>query len=132
MKKDNMPKSATHISREREPLHIRILNLISAISEIDPVSALNAEEIALLRQLVVRWHGDAAIAVSTIMNDQARTSGVTVYRRLRALEEKGFIHFRKSADDGRVKFIEPTDITIDYIELLRRKLDSAALSAPGR
>ncbi len=96
------------------PLHIRLLNLLSAIRELSPFDAMTAEEEELLRDLLVRWHNARDIPVSLIMNSMTEVSAATAYRRLMSLHAKGLIELRVDQSDRRVKFVDPTALALDY------------------
>lgn len=96
------------------PLHVRLLNLLSAIRDLSPFDVLTADEEQLLGNLIVRWHEQDRIAVSQIMRELGSVSQTTAYRRLISLRDKGFVHLRTDDADRRVKFIEPTPLSDHY------------------
>ena len=107
---------------QNEPLHIRLLNLLSAIRDLSPFDVMTAEEEELLRDLIVRWHAAENITVTEIMRSLAGVSEATAYRRVIALRDKGLVHLRVEASDRRVKFVEPTKLAEDYAERINQAL----------
>jgi DNA-binding MarR family transcriptional regulator len=104
------------------PLHVRLLNLLSAIRDLSPFDVMTADEEELLRTLIVRWHSQDNIAVSDIMRDLAGVSETTAYRRLIALRDKGMVEMRVDAKDRRTKFVDPTDLSDAYVAQINRAL----------
>lgn len=97
-----------------EPLHIRLLNLLSAIRDLSPFDVLTAEEERLLRTLLTRWHATKDISVSEIMSSMTEVSAATAYRRVVSLRDKGLITLRVHNTDRRIKFVDPTTAALDY------------------
>ncbi len=96
------------------PLHVRLLNLLSAIRDLAPYDTMTSEEDELLRALIVRWHAAAEISVMDVMRGLTGVSQTTAYRRLIALRDKGMVQLRVDSNDRRTKFVEPTALAEDY------------------
>jgi DNA-binding MarR family transcriptional regulator len=96
------------------PPHIKLLNLLAALRELSPFHAMSAEEDELLRSLLVCWHETANITVTDALSRVNGVSSATAYRRLLGLRTKGFVELRTSVGDKRVKFVDPTALSIDY------------------
>lgn len=109
---------------DANPLHIRLLNLLSAIRDMSPFNVMSADEEELLRDLIVRWHAGDPPAVSDIMRELAGVSQTTAYRRLMALRDKGLVDLRVDQRDKRVKFVEPTPLARSYAQRINRGLES--------
>ena len=105
------------------PLHIRLLNMLSAIRDLSPFDSMTADEDELLRDLIVRWHGAEDIAVGDVMRDSASVSQSTAYRRLIALRDKGLVYLRTDESDRRVKFVEPTNLAQEYTQHIHKALE---------
>ncbi len=114
---------------EDNPLHIRLLNLLSAIRDMSPFNVMSAEEEELLRGLIVRWHVGEPPAVSDIMRELVGVSQTTAYRRLIALRDKGLVDLRVDQRDKRVKFVEPTALARNYAQRINRGLESLVQQA---
>lgn len=115
----------------KDPLHIRLLNLLVAIRDLSPFHLMTAEEEQLLRTLLIRWHEEKYISVSGITNSMADVSGATVYRRIIALRDKGLISLRVNQADRRVKFVEPTRLALDYGNRIDIALDAILRGGPS-
>ena len=106
----------------RSPLHVRFLNLINALRQMAPFDDMTAEERALLDDLVVRWDKQQRLTVGQMMSESGRSSGITVYRRLTSLRDKGLIELRTCETDKRARIIEPTPLSRHYVSLLQSQL----------
>lgn len=102
---------------------VRLINLLRAIRELSPFSNLAPDEELLLHDLVVRWHQNAEIIVSDVMQDGKHSSPTTAYRRLVALRDKGLIEMRVDDLDRRVRHVKPTDKAHEYMRVMSDKLD---------
>lgn len=98
----------------KPPPHIRLLNLLSALRELSQFHALTAEEDELLRSLLVRWHDTANITMTDVLSRVSGVSPTTAYRRLLGLRSKGFVQLRACTGDKRVKYVDPTGLSMDY------------------
>lgn len=110
-------------------LVLRLFNLLDAIRQMSPFSTLSAEEEQLLGRLVLRWHEQRPFTVSDIMHEDPSGSPSTVYRRIVGLREKGLAELRADPNDRRVRYIEPTDLSREYV---RRMSDGLADLLPDR
>lgn len=104
------------------PSHVRFLNVLNAIRQLSPAGTLNADEQVLLDVLIVQWHEKGRIALSDLMNSHVGGSQSTTYRRLLALNEKGFVRFGTSSRDKRVRFVEPTDLARKHVQAMDDRL----------
>lgn len=104
------------------PSHVRFLNVLNAIRQLSPARALSADEQTLLDLLIVQWHENGRIALSDLMQRNIGGSQSTTYRRLLALNEKGFVRFGNSATDKRVRFVEPTDLAQKHMDAMDDRL----------
>ena len=114
------------------PLHIRLLDLLSAISALSPFGVMSAEEEQLLRILLVRWHEAHDISVGEIMRDMTDVSGATAYRRIISLRDKGLITLRAHQTDRRVKLIDPAPLALDYGERISLALEGLIVERRGK
>jgi len=97
---------------------VRLLNLLEAVRELSPINELEAVEEQLLNDLILRWHHQQLFTVGDLMRDEKYPSQSTVYRRLIGLKKKGMVKLQVAADDGRVKYVKPTEVTLRYIAKL--------------
>ena len=115
-----------------EPLHIRLLNLMSAIRAMSPFGALTADEEQLLRSLLVRWHEPRDISVGEVMRGMTEVSEATAYRRIMSLRDKGLITLRAHQSDKRVKLIDPAPLALEYSEQVGAALEELMEQRPAR
>lgn len=108
---------------DRAPSYVRLLNMLNAIRNMSPFSALSGEEERLLDELVVRWHSVGAITISDVMESGIAPSQTTTYRRLIALRDKGLINLRVDEGDKRVKYVEPSSAAEEYMARLGNSLN---------
>lgn len=104
------------------PLHVRLLNLLSAIRGLAPYDTMTPDEDELLRDLIVRWHAAEEISVMDVMRSLAGVSQTTAYRRLIALRDKGMVELRVDSNDRRTKLVEPTALAKDYAARINQAL----------
>ena len=100
------------------PSHLKLLNLLSAIRELSPFEDLSADEEQLLGDLAVRWHLSGHVTVGDLMQSSGRVSSSTMYRRLLALRDKGFVDLPEDQNDRRSRFVVPTASAKKYIKKL--------------
>ncbi len=110
-----------------DPIHLRVLYVLSAIRELSPFDTMTAEEDQLLRSLLVRWHQAAEVSVSEVMAGMVGVSQATAYRRIMSLRDKGLIYLRIDRADKRVKFVEPTASAMKYASHIHTGLESLVL-----
>lgn len=94
---------------------LRLFNLLDGIRQLSPFSALSPEEEQLLGRLVLRWHGQARFTISDIMHEDASGSPSTVYRRVVGLLDKGLAELHTDPNDRRIRYVEPTALTREYV-----------------
>jgi DNA-binding MarR family transcriptional regulator len=101
-----------------KPSYIKLLNLLSAIRELSPFQDLASDEEQLLGQLAVRWHKTEKLTVGELMQESGQISPNTMYRRLIALRDKGFIDLPSDPNDRRSRFVVPTASAKKYMKKL--------------
>lgn len=105
--------------------YLKFLNLAHAIREISTFPALDAVEEQLLNTFAAAWHAGNSIRVLEAMEMFPDISGSTVHRRLDTLRKKGMIALDTDAENQRVKYITPTELTEKYFAKLGECLDKA-------
>lgn len=115
--------------RPEAPLHVRLLNFLSAIRDLAPYDTMTPDEDELLRDLIVRWHAAGEISIMDAMRGLAGVSQTTAYRRLIALRDKGMVKLRVDSDDRRTKFVEPTALAEDYATRIDQALEQLVSEA---
>jgi DNA-binding MarR family transcriptional regulator len=105
------------------PSYIRVFNLLRAIRELPPFSALTGEEELLLEELIVQWHEHGILKMSDLMGNAHFGPRSTVYRRLIALRDKGVILVENDPDDKRERYVKPSEAAQSYIARMRSGVD---------
>ena len=101
-----------------KPSYIKLLNLLSAIRELSPFQDLAPDEEQLLGELAVRWYQTDKLTVGELMQESGQVSPSTIYRRLIALRNKGFVDMPTDANDKRSRLVIPTASAKRYIKQL--------------
>lgn len=120
----------TDRSSPTSQLVLRLFNLLDAIRQMSPFSALSAEEEQLLGRLVLRWHAQTPFTVSDVMYEDASGSPSTVYRRIVGLREKGLAELRVDPDDRRIRYVDPTPLAREYVQRMSEGLAGLFPDAP--
>ena len=107
--------------------YLKFLHLVEAIRGLPTFPALDALEDRLLNLFAATWHEGKKLTVLEAMGISADISATTVHRRLKSLRQKGLLTLVNDAADTRIKYIEPTEITIQYFTQLGQCLDKALL-----
>jgi DNA-binding MarR family transcriptional regulator len=110
-------------SNKEIPAYLKLLNLLSAIRQLSPFEDLSADEEQLLCDLAVRWHLNEKITVGELMQESERVSPSTMYRRLIALRDKGFVDLPTDVADRRSRFVIPTASAKKYMKKLDECMD---------
>lgn len=108
------------MSDNNATIYLRMLNLLSAIRELDPFSQLSADEEQFLWELMQQWHHKERVLVGDVINRSDRVPSSTAHRRLVALKGKGFLELRQCDDDKRVRYVQPTPLALSYIKHLNQ------------
>jgi hypothetical protein len=95
-------------------IYQRFLNLANAIDDLNKFPKLSPDEKCLLRHLNNYWAINQKIKVVQIINLVKSSSPATVFRYLKLLRQKGYIELELDIDDNRIKYINPTELTIAY------------------
>ena len=97
------------------PSYVRLFNLLRAIRELPPFSALTADEELMLEDLIVHWHERGLVKMSELLDSGAYPSRSTAYRRIVGLHDKGIILVDRDPNDRRERNIRPSDAAKSYI-----------------
>lgn len=112
--------------KEASQTYLRFLNLVNAVRGLPSFPALDAVEERVLNGIAAIWATGNKITVLEAMSLSPDASASTVHRRLKALQEKGLLQLCESASDSRIRYIEPTEATMNYFARLGQCLDTAA------
>ena len=96
---------------------------LAYLSKLDPVDE------RILMELAMSWKDDIPITVLQTMHSCSFISTTTAHRRLTTLRTSGMIKLELDANDNRVKFVVPTEKTIQYFDHLGLCIKNAAVGA---
>lgn len=101
----------------------RNANGLAVLALIDPVDE------RILYELAMHWRVDSPISVVQTMHAVNFVSTTTAHRRLKSLRKNKMIDFVLDVQDNRVKFIVPTEKTLQYFEHLGQCIKAAQTQA---
>ena len=116
-----MPKTTTKHSKA----YLRFLSLASAIHDLPGIPQLDSTEEKLLNLLALNINSGQKVNVLEAMNLVPDASPATVHRRLKTLRKKNMITLNVDAIDNRIKYIEITDVAVEYFTKLGQCLSLA-------
>lgn len=119
-------------STPRSPLanvYFRFLQLARAVEALPDMTALDANESALLEAVVLRWHEGAPMTVREAIHVATLGSPATLHKRITRLRHKGMLATFSEAGDRRAKFLIPTEQALQYFDRLGQSLQQAQGSA---
>ena len=79
----------------------------------------------ILAFLARSWHAGDRISVVEAMNGMPEISPSTVQRRLKALRVKGLLRMDSDAQDSRLKYVQPTPLSMRYFAALGQCMQKA-------
>lgn len=88
--------------------------------------ALDSVEERLLNICAEAWHAGREISVMEAMTLTPEISETTAFRRLKTLQSKGMIELEHSKDEGRTRFVVPTNLARTYFDELANCIDKAS------
>lgn len=108
--------------------YTRYLKLVEAIRGFANFPALDPVEERLLNQLAALWDAGTKVTIMEALRMSPDVSERTVHRRLKTLNDKGWISFMDDAHDERIRYITTTPQTEQYFASMGNCLDLAAKS----
>lgn len=117
----NMTKMTTKHSKA----YLRFLSLAAAIHDLPGIPHLDSTEEKLLNLLALNINSGQKVNVLEAMNLVPDASPATVHRRLKTLRKKNMITLNVDAIDNRIKYIEITDVAVEYFTKLGQCLSLA-------
>lgn len=108
-----MPKAKTS-----DQTYLRFLNLVHALRETSALPVTDPVEDRMLNTLAARWHTGTKVTVLDVVAMLNEFSATTLHRRMKALRKKGLIGVDYDEEDGRIKYVVPTNLTKDYFSKL--------------
>ncbi len=104
--------------KESSLLYFKFLNLVAATRRLPGIPEIDAVEDRILAFLARSWYAGERISVVEAMNGMPEISPSTVQRRLKALRFKGLLQVENDQQDNRLKYVQPTDLSMRYFAAL--------------
>jgi DNA-binding MarR family transcriptional regulator len=94
----------------------KFLNLCNAIDALSDFPKLTPDEKCVIKILNSYWVKNEPITVVEAMTAVDTQSTSTVFRNLKKLRQKGYLQLAIDETDNRVKYVQPTNLTIKYFQ----------------
>ena len=107
-------------------IYLNFLRISGDLRKCAAYPQLDLPEERLLDMLAMFWSTGKKITVLKAMQMSADASSTTVHRRLKTLRLKGMLELQMDEDDNRVKYINSTQLSRDYLSQLGKSVIEAA------
>ena len=108
--------------------YLRFLQLAKTIQKLPDGPLLDANEKALLEEIVLNWFEKNPMTVREAINLSALGSPATLHKRITRLRQRDFLVAFNQQDDKRAKFLIPTQKTLSMFGDFGKKMNSALTS----
>jgi hypothetical protein len=108
--------------------YMRFLQLARAVQQLPDAPQLDANEKALLEEIVLRWYEDRVMTVREAIGLTHLGSPATLHKRITRLRQKDLLKTFNQPDDKRTKYLIPTDKTMTLFGDFGKKMNSAVVS----
>ena len=108
--------------------YMRFLQLAKAVQQLPDAPQLDANEKALLEEIVLRWYEDRVMTVREAIGLTHLGSPATLHKRITRLRQKDLLKTFNQPDDKRAKYLIPTDTTMTLFGDFGKKMNSAVVS----
>lgn len=105
--------------------YLRFLQLAKVVQALPDGQEMDANELALLESVVLRWYEEQPMTVREAIGLAALGSPATLHKRITRLREKDMLSTLNQEGDRRAKFLIPTQRTLDYFQHLGRSMQQA-------
>ena len=105
--------------------YMRFLQLARAVQQLPDAPQLDANEKALLEEIVLCWYEDRVMTVREAIGLTHLGSPATLHKRITRLREKDMLSTLNQEGDRRAKFLIPTQRTLDYFQHLGQSMQQA-------
>jgi hypothetical protein len=109
--------------------YMRFLQLARAVQQLPDAPQLDANEKALLEEIVLRWYENRVMTVREAIGLTHLGSPATLHKRITRLRQKDLLKTFNQPDDKRAKYLIPTDKTMELFGDFGKKMNSA-ISSP--
>jgi hypothetical protein len=108
--------------------YLRFLQLAKTIQKLPDAPLFDANEKALLEEIVLNWFEKNPMTVREAINLSALGSPATLHKRITRLRQRDFLMAFNQEDDKRAKFLIPTQKTLALFGDFGKKMNSALTS----
>ncbi|MEZ7848666.1 MAG: hypothetical protein QMB14_11340 [Polaromonas sp.] len=116
---------------EESLTHMNFLRLVQEVLASPEFMTLSPTEERLLNLLASSWALDQKITVLKVVQVDPRISHSISHRLLKSLRLKKFIRLCIDETDNRVKYVQPTDKTLDFFKALGLSVERANEGIPA-
>lgn len=109
--------------------YLRFLQLARAVQALPDGEAMDANELALLEAVVLRWHEGAPMTVREAIGLERLGSPATLHKRITRLRDKDMLSNVNIDGDRRAKYLTPTTRSLAYFDHLGQSLTQAQLTS---
>jgi DNA-binding MarR family transcriptional regulator len=109
--------------------YMRFLQLARSVQQLSDAPQLDANEKALLEEIVLRWFEKRVMTVREAIGLSHLGSPATLHKRITRLRQKDLLKTFNQTEDKRAKYLIPTDKTIALFGDFGKKM-STAIAAP--
>jgi DNA-binding MarR family transcriptional regulator len=102
--------------------YLRFLQLARAVQALPEGDEMDANELALLEAVVLRWHEDKPMTVREAIGLDRLGSPATLHKRITRLREKDMLGTLNLEGDRRAKYLTPTQRSLAYFDHLGQSL----------
>lgn len=111
--------------------YLRFLQLAKVVQALPGGQEMDANELALLQSVVLRWYENKPMTVREAIGLAELGSPATLHKRITRLREKDMLSTLNLEGDRRAKFLLPTQRTLDYFQNLGQSMQKAHQSLPA-
>jgi DNA-binding MarR family transcriptional regulator len=105
--------------------YLRFLQLAKVVQALPDGQDMDANEVALLESVVLRWYENQPMTVREAIGLADLGSPATLHKRITRLREKDMLTTLNQEGDRRAKFLIPTQRTLDYFNNLGQSMQQA-------
>lgn len=109
--------------------YLRFLQLARAVQALPEGEDMDANELALLESVVLRWHEGKPMTVREAIGLAQLGSPATLHKRITRLRDKDLLDTMNQDADRRAKFLIPTARTLEYFSHLGKTLQNVQIAA---
>ena len=111
---------------DHSEIYLNFLRISGDLRKSPAYPQLDLPEERLLDLLAMFWSSGKKITVLKAMQMSSDASSTTVHRRLKTLRLKGMLELQMDDDDNRVKYINSTQLSREYLSHLGKSVVAAA------